>query len=423
MSTAPPIDRFFELAEQLAADFSLIKDVSRSNRDRQRQEVEIALEGLVAHRTIEKTTKRLKALDVDAYIRETVEPSEQKNRTGFKAILKQLKLKVVDEISFGPLRCVEAEFDFHGRKRRLCLLGQERNTNNGVWGPEHHRKAIEVVRKYERYAVPVITFIDTPGADAGEAANADNQAHSISHFIAEMANLNVPSVGIILGNGYSGGAIPLATTNIILSVRDGVFNTIQPKGLAAIARSFDLSWQECAKYVGVSAYELYQQGFVDGIIDYVPGEKGPQLENLRKAIVSAVIAVEKRAVTFVKETDGILEHYQASLNRYLNPSEKLKALNSLSALSLTHNPTEYFSVFGITYRYLRYLSLRGTPPIHLFGQFQSLDQSGPAQGRFVKAGAGRAGQCVCQLAGKSSAYSLRRSSLQKLQSLSRPQGA
>ncbi len=359
MPKAPTIDRFFELAEHLASDFSLTKGVSRSNRDRQRKEVEVALEGLVEHQTIEETTKRLKCLDVDTYIRETVEPSEQKNRTGFKAILKQLKLKIIDEISLGPLHCVEAEFDFNGRQRRLCLLGQDRNTNNGVWGPEHHRKAIEVVRKYERYAVPVITFIDTPGADAGELANADNQAHSISHFIAEMANLNVPSVGIILGNGYSGGAIPLASTNIILSVRDGVFNTIQPKGLAAIARSFDLSWQECAKYVGVSAYELYQQGFVDGIIDYVPGEKGPQLENLRKAIVSAVNAVEQRAVSFVQETDGIIEHYQASLNRYLTPSAKLKTLNNLSALSLTHNPTEYFSVFGITYRYLRYLSLRG----------------------------------------------------------------
>ncbi len=359
MSKAPTIDRFFELAEHLASDFSLTKGVSRSNRDRQRQEVEVALEGLVEHQTVEETTKRLKSLDVDSYIRETVEPSEQKNRTGFKAILKQLKLKIIDEISFGPLHCVEAEFDFNGRQRRLCLLGQERNTNNGVWGPEHHRKAIEIVRKYERYAVPVVTFIDTPGADAGELANADNQAHSISHFIAEMTNLNVPSVGIILGNGYSGGAIPLASTNIILSVRDGVFNTIQPKGLAAIARSFDLSWQECAKYVGVSAYELYQQGFVDGIIDYVPGEKGPQLENLRQAIVSAVVAVEKRAVAFVKETDGVVDHYRASLNRYINPSEKLKVLESLSALSLTHNPTEYFSVFGITYRYLRYLSLRG----------------------------------------------------------------
>lgn len=359
MPTAPSTDRFFELAEQLASDFSLLKGVSRSNRARQKHEVELALSGLVDHRTVEKQTKRLKNLDVDAYISETVEPSEQKGRIGFKAVLKQLKLKIVDEISFGPLYCLEAEFDFNGYQRRLCLLGQDRNTNNGVWGPEHHRKAIEIVRKYERYSVPVITFIDTPGADAGEMANANNQAHSISHFIAEMANLNVPSVGIILGNGYSGGAIPLATTNILLSVRDGVLNTIQPKGLAAIARSLDLSWQECAKYVGVSAYELYQQDFVDGIIDYVPGEKGPQLENLRSAIVSAVSAIESRAVAFVKETDGVMDHYRESLLRYINPSEKLKALNSLSALSRTHFATEYCSVFGITYRYMRYLSMRG----------------------------------------------------------------
>ena len=126
MPTEPSIDRFFELAEQLASDFSLLKGVSRSNRARQKQEVAVALAGLVDQRTIEKTTKRLKSLDVDAYIRETVDPSEQKNRLGFKAILKQLKLKLVEEISLGPLYCVEAEFDFNGRMRRLCLLGQDR---------------------------------------------------------------------------------------------------------------------------------------------------------------------------------------------------------------------------------------------------------------------------------------------------------
>jgi len=75
-----------------------------------------------------------------------------------------------------------------------------------------------------------------PGADAGEAANRDNQAHAISRLIAEMSNVDVPNIGIIFGLGYSGGAIPLAASNVILSVRDGVFSTIQPKGLANIAR-------------------------------------------------------------------------------------------------------------------------------------------------------------------------------------------
>ena len=58
-----------------------------------------------------------------------------------------------------------------------------------------------------------------------------------------MCNVDVPTVGIILGIGYSGGAIPLAASNLILAVRDAVFNTIQPKGLANIARKYNLSWQ------------------------------------------------------------------------------------------------------------------------------------------------------------------------------------
>ena len=77
-------------------------------------------------------------------------------------------------------------------------------------------------------SIPIVSFMDTPGADAKEESNANNQAHSISRLIAEMSNLDVPSVGVIYGLGYSGGAIPLAASNLILSLRDGVFSTIQP---------------------------------------------------------------------------------------------------------------------------------------------------------------------------------------------------
>ena len=135
--------------------------------------------------------------------------------------------------------------------------------------------------------------MDTPGADAEEAANKTNQAHSISRLIAEMANVDVPNIGIIFGLGYSGGAIPLAASNLILSVRDGVFSTIQPKGLANIARRLNLSWQECAKYVGLSPFELYTQGNIDGIIDYAPGDERDPLENLRLAIVTGIQSIEQ----------------------------------------------------------------------------------------------------------------------------------
>jgi acetyl/propionyl-CoA carboxylase alpha subunit/acetyl-CoA carboxylase alpha subunit len=248
--------------------------------------------------------------------------------------------------------------DFHGDRRRVGLIAQERTVNNGAWMPQQHNKAVELVRDFAQYSIPIVTFIDTPGADAGEAANSANQAHSISHLIAEMSNVDLPTLGIIFGNGYSGGAIPLATTNLLLSVRDGVFNTIQPRGLASIVRKYDLSWQECAKYVGVSSYELCQQGYVDGVIDYIPGEKGNSIHNLQKAIVSGLLSIEEKTSKFVASNEYIFDHYRDSIVRYLNPNDALKKMEDVSSLCLAKNPTGQLNVFGITYRYLRYLNLR-----------------------------------------------------------------
>ncbi len=178
------------------------------------------------------------------------------------------------------------------------------------------------MRNFAKHSIPIVTLIDTPGADASEEANLNNQAHSISHLIAEMANADTPTVGIILGAGYSGGAIPLASTNILLSVRDGIFNTIQPQGLASIARKYNLSWQECAKYVGVSAYELLQNNVVDGIIDYAPSDRIDQLQNLLNAITSSITSIERGAIHFARENPYLMDHYKRSVERFINPSEK-----------------------------------------------------------------------------------------------------
>jgi acetyl/propionyl-CoA carboxylase alpha subunit/acetyl-CoA carboxylase carboxyltransferase component len=344
-------DLFFQKAERLATDASLAPQSGQLRPQ--------ATEGLLSDEQIRETCKELKKLDIDAYIERTVMPSEDKSRPGVKSILKKLDMVFLKEISDGPLYAAEVLIDFKGDKRRLALLAQERSVANGVWMPKHHNKAVELIRDYAQYSIPIVTFIDTPGADAGEEANSKNQAHSISHLIAEMANVDLPTVGIIFGNGYSGGAIPLATTNLLLSVRDGVFNTIQPRGLASIARKYDLSWQECAKYVGVSAYELYQQGYVDGIIDYVPGEKGDKIYNLQKAIVSALLSIEEKTADFVRQNDYVFDHYRSSISRYLNPTESLKKMENVSTLCLAKHPTGQVNVFGVTYRYLRYLTLRG----------------------------------------------------------------
>ena len=339
-------DRLYQIAESLAQEFSLFPSVARED----------ALPGLFKRAQISRRTKRLRNLDIDSYIEAVVAPAESKTRTPAPEVIRQLGT-VRSEDSQGPFYAATVEMDFNGYARLVGFIAQDRSVENGVWAPRHHLEAARHLERWAKRRMAVVTFMDTPGADAREEANRHNQAHSISRLITEASNLDVPNVGVIYGLGYSGGAIPLAASNMILSVADGVFSTIQPPSLANIARRLNLSWQECAKYVGLSPFELYAQGNIDGVIDYSPNEPD-KLPNLHTAIVATLTSVEERTKQFVAENPYILDHYQRSLNRYLRPSQQLQKMQSSASLTLTKNPTEYLNVFGLAFRYLRYLKVR-----------------------------------------------------------------
>ena len=342
-------DRLYLIAESLAKDFSLFPEVSVEQEP---------IPGLLSQADIDRRNDELAQMDIDAYIEAVVARAEDQSRTPAPAIIEQLG-RVVDEQREGPYYQATLEMDFgEGTTRLIGFVAQDRSSELGSWGPAHHQAAARFAELCSTRSLPMVTFMDTPGADAKEEANRNNQAHSISRLIAEMSNIDVPNVGVIYGLGYSGGAIPLAASNMILSLRDGVFSTIQPAALANIARRLNLSWQECAKYVGLSPFELHKQGNIDGIIDYSPADKDQSVENLRTAIVGAIVNVESRVAEFVGENPYILDHYRQSLQRYLKPSPQLKAMQTSASLKLTKNPTEYLNVFGVAYRYLRYLQVR-----------------------------------------------------------------
>ncbi|MFT6259842.1 MAG: acetyl/propionyl-CoA carboxylase alpha subunit [Bermanella sp.] len=343
-------DQLFQIAEKLSQDFSLFPPQDESNTP--------YIQGLLSNKQVTDKVKSLRSLDIDSYIREVVSPSESSQRLNSRQLVHKLTNRFIFEEEFGPLYVAEVELHFGTGFRRVGFIGQNRAERNGAWLPEHHQQAVLSMRNFAKHAIPIVTLIDTPGADASETANLNNQAHSISHLIAEMANADVPTVGIILGAGYSGGAIPLASTNILLSVRDGIFNTIQPQGLASIARKYNLSWQECAKYVGVSAYELLERNVIDGIIDYAPSDRIDQLENLLTAIISSITSIEKGAIHFARENPYLMDHYKRSVERFLNPSEKLNAIEDNSKMEIATSPSEHHNIFRMTYRYMRYLTLR-----------------------------------------------------------------
>ena len=340
-------DRLFLIAENLSKDFSLFPEAEDA----------VPVKGLLSDVDISQYLDQLNEMDIDSYIEAVISKAEDTARISAPTVIRLLG-RVVEETLEGPFYSAKIEMQFSDALRLIGFIAQDRSVNNGGWMPEHHLAAADFVEECSRRALPIVSLMDTPGADASEAANANNQAHSISRLITEMSNVDMPNLGIVFGLGYSGGAIPLAASNMILAVRDGVFSTIQPMGLASIARRLNLSWQECAKHVGLSPYQLYSQGNIDGIIDFVPGEEGEKLENFRQAIVSGLESIEQRTKEFVAGNPYILEHYRLSLQRYLEPSAQLIAMQSSASLKLTKSPTEYLNVFGVAYRYLRYLKVR-----------------------------------------------------------------
>lgn len=344
-------DELFVSAEKIAKDFSLFPADEKFV-------MSAHVEGLLSEELVNERLAAISAMPVDDYIASTVQPAEDPSRPAVREILKSLNGRVVRELSQGAFYSAEMELDFGDGFRRVGIIGQDRTSNNGAWMPEHHHLACAAAHQFAEMSLPIVCLMDTPGADAGEIANANNQAHAISRLIAVLANVSVPTVGIIIGIGYSGGAIPMANSNILLSVRDGIFNTIQPKGLASIARKYDLSWQECAKAVGVSPVELYRQGCIDGVIDFTPYDRDDKQQNLLRAIVSSIKSIEASVGQFVENNPNLMTHYANSIKRYIHPSSQLVTIQNASNMFLACSPTTYSNVFGVTYRYMRYLTAR-----------------------------------------------------------------
>ncbi|MCH9046232.1 MAG: ATP-grasp domain-containing protein [SAR324 cluster bacterium] len=346
---------------------------------------ESRLAGVLSPEEIKKQIRRLRRATVDDYIRRTISPSEHPKRKSAPEVIRQMGGTIVSEVQEGPLYLAEMNFLRGGRQRRVVMLAQNRKNKNGVWMPHHHNRAAALMRFYSAHGMPVVTFIDTPGADAGEEANRNNQAHSISNLITEMASMPLPTVGVVFGNGYSGGAIPLATTNVLLSVRDGVFNTIHPMGLSEIAYNYNLSWQECAKYIGVSAYELCQAGYLDGIVDYSPLESD-SCNPLTEAVFSAIEEVEDNAQRILRDTQFhyLFDHYKENILHYLHPTELLIEENRI----VDKTPTGRLNVFGVVYRFHRYLKLRrrlSSQSVHRHSRMHTMEPpSGDLQDRMEK---------------------------------------
>ena len=158
--------------------------------------------------------------------------------------------------------------------RKVMLIGHEKGGdtasrlkhNFGMAKPEGYRKAIRLMRLADRFGLPVVTLVDTPGAFPGVQAEERGQAEAIARSIEECLDLSVPLVAAVVGEGGSGGAIALAAANRVLMLEHSVYSVISPEGCASILWRTGEKAAEAAEAMRVTADDLLQLGVIDRIV-------------------------------------------------------------------------------------------------------------------------------------------------------------
>ncbi|HEV8307249.1 MAG TPA: acetyl-CoA carboxylase carboxyltransferase subunit alpha [Methylomirabilota bacterium] len=143
--------------------------------------------------------------------------------------------------------------------------------NFGMPHPEGYRKALRVMQLGEKFAKPVITLIDTPGAYPGIAAEERGQAEAIARNLREMAGLRTPIVAVVTGEGGSGGALALGVADRVFMLEHAIYSVISPEGCAAILWEDARRAREAAEVLRITAPDLLKLGVIDSVIPEPPG--------------------------------------------------------------------------------------------------------------------------------------------------------
>lgn len=169
--------------------------------------------------------------------------------------------------------------------------------NFGMARPEGYRKAIRLMDLADRFHLPVITLVDTPGAYPGKGAEERGQAEAIARSTEKCLQIGVPLVAVIIGEGGSGGAVAFATANRIAMLEHSIYSVISPEGCASILWKDAEKMREAAEALRLTAQDLSRLGVIDRII------KEP-LGGAQRATKEAVEAVGKAIEAMLKELSG-----------------------------------------------------------------------------------------------------------------------
>ena len=161
--------------------------------------------------------------------------------------------------------------------------------NFGMMHPEGYRKALRLMKLAEKFDIPVVTFIDTPGAYPGVNAEARGQSEAIARNLYEMARLRVPIVCVVIGEGCSGGALGIGLGDRLLMMEYSYFATISPEGCASILWKTADKAEQAAEIMGITSQKLRKYNMIDEVISEPVGGAHRNYEeaaaNIRQAIL------------------------------------------------------------------------------------------------------------------------------------------
>ena len=233
-------------------------------------------------------------------------------------------------------------------EKSVLVIGQDKGDslesrierNFGMMRPEGYRKTIRLMKLANKFNIPIISFIDTPGAYPGVGAEERGQAEAIAKSIECCMSLNVPTLAIVIGEGGSGGAIALASSNKVIMLENAIYSVISPEGCATILWRDPKKTLEAAKAMKLSSKDLLELKVIDEIIPEPIGgahrDRDLILDNVRKSI-------EKNLGEFFNMNgEEIFNHRK---NKFLSIGRSkgfVSKLDDLSTLSMKENKVNIF---------------------------------------------------------------------------------
>jgi acetyl-CoA carboxylase carboxyl transferase subunit alpha len=231
------------------------------------------------------------------------------------------------------------------RNKRVVIVGNQKGRgtkenmkrNFGMSKPEGYRKALRVMKLAERFNLPIITFIDTPGAYPGIEAEERGQSEAIANNIMVMSRLSVPIISIVVGEGQSGGALGIGIANKIYMMEYSIYSVISPEGCASILWKDGAQADKAANVLGLTAETALKNNVIDGIIKEPLGGAHWKMKDAITSIGNTIEESLKQLTKLSKE-----ELKKQRVNKYF----KIGAFHNMPAISTLNSDKSFVAAWN-----------------------------------------------------------------------------